>query len=56
MTDAGSEEERIELRPSRTVREVIAEIREGQRERGYVPPSREEVDRYLTAEKESWDR
>jgi hypothetical protein len=38
------------------VRDVIAEIREQQQQRGYVPPSREEIDRYLAEERESWDK
>jgi hypothetical protein len=40
----------------RPVREVIAEIRKEQQESGYVPPTREEVDRYLDEERASWDR
>jgi hypothetical protein len=43
-------------REVRPVREVIAEIREQQRQSGHVPPSREEVDRYLAEERESWNR
>ena len=42
-----------EVRP---LREVIAEIRERQQERGYVAPSREEIDRFLADERESWER
>jgi hypothetical protein len=36
--------------------EVMAEIRERQRVRGHQPPSREEVDAYLQAERESWEK
>ena len=39
------------LRPHQ---EVIAEIRERQRTRGYNPPTREEVDAYLQGERDSW--
>jgi hypothetical protein len=35
-------------------REVIANIRERQRARGHQPPTREEVDAYLQAERDSW--
>jgi hypothetical protein len=48
--------EPIPAREVRPVREVIAEIREQQRESGHVPPSREEVDRFLAEERESWNR
>ena len=34
--------------------EVIAEIRKRQRARGHQPPTREEVDSYLRAERDSW--
>lgn len=34
---------------------VMQEIRDGQRARGHVPPTREEVDAYLKAERDSWD-
>jgi hypothetical protein len=49
----------VEPLPPREVRplsEVIAEIRAQQAARGFVPPTREEVDRYLEAERESRDR
>jgi len=42
-----------ELKP--TLNEVLERIHQGQRERGFVPPTREEVDAYLKAERESWD-
>ena len=35
--------------------DVIAEIRERQRARGHQPPTREEVDTYLQAERNSWE-
>jgi hypothetical protein len=41
--------------PRRTLSEVLEEIHRGQRERGFVPPMREEVDAYLKAERDSWD-
>jgi hypothetical protein len=41
--------------PKRPHDEVIAEIRERQKARGYKPPTREEVDAYLQAERESRD-
>lgn len=34
--------------------QVLAEIWEAQRSRGHVPPTRQEVDEYLRAERESW--
>jgi len=41
---------------SRTHDEVIAEIWERQQRRGYQPPTRAEVDDYLEAERDSWDK
>ena len=38
----------------RSYQEVIAEIRERQRARGHKPSTREEVDTYLQAERNSW--
>jgi hypothetical protein len=35
--------------------EVIAEIRERQNTRRHKPPSRQEVDTYLQAERDSWE-
>lgn len=35
--------------------EVMAEIRQRQLARGHQPPTREEVDVYLAAERDSWD-
>jgi hypothetical protein len=35
--------------------EVMALIRARQKERGFVPPQRKEVDAYLESERESWD-
>jgi hypothetical protein len=36
--------------------ELMAELRKRQDERGHVLPTREEVDAYLNAERDSWDR
>lgn len=38
----------------RSYQDVMAAIRERQRARGHRPPSREEVDAYLEAERASW--
>jgi hypothetical protein len=35
--------------------EVMETIRADQRARGFFPPTREEVDAHLKAERESWD-
>jgi hypothetical protein len=35
--------------------EVIAEIRQRQKARGHIPATREEIDAYLQAERDSWD-
>ena len=42
----------IERRPYRP--EVIAKIHAAQSARGYLPPSREEVDRRVETERDSW--
>lgn len=34
--------------------EVVAAIRERQKARGHQPPTREEIDAYLRAERDSW--
>lgn len=39
----------------RPYQEAIAEIRKRQRARGHRPPTREEVDSYLRAERETWE-
>jgi hypothetical protein len=57
----GDAKVRVSIEPiaatgKRPVREVIAEIRKEQRESGHVPPTREEVDRYLAEERATWDR
>ncbi|MGH7965410.1 MAG: hypothetical protein ACRERD_26975 [Candidatus Binatia bacterium] len=36
--------------------EVVAALRTRQQARGHSPPTREEVDRYLQAERESWGK
>ena len=38
-----------------TLSEVLGQIHEGQRARGYVPPTRAQVDAYLQAERDSWE-
>lgn len=40
--------------PQRPYLEVMADIRQRQRARGHPPPTREEVDAYLQAERDSW--
>ena len=40
----------------RPAAEVLAEIRARQAARGFVPSSKEEVDEYLNAERDSWER
>ena len=48
--------EPIAARSVRPVREVLEEIWQEQEARGHVPPTREEVDRYLAEERASLDR
>jgi hypothetical protein len=48
--------EPIAVQNVRPVHEVLAEIRREQKARGHVPPTREEVDRYLAEERASWER
>jgi hypothetical protein len=48
--------ELIAAREIRPVLEVLAEIRAEQKARGHVPRTREEVDRELREERESWNR
>ncbi len=38
----------------RSYQEVMADIRREQQARGFQPPTREEVDAYLQAERDSW--
>jgi len=40
--------------PQKSHAEVMAAIRERQRERGYQPPTKEEVDAYIQAERDGW--
>lgn len=40
--------------PQRSYSDVMAAIRERQRLRGYQPPTREEVDAQIQAERDSW--
>ena len=35
---------------------ALAAIHERQRQRGHVPPTREQVDQYLQEERDSWDK
>jgi len=41
--------------PKQSLTEVLERIHARQRERGHVPPTPEEVDAYLRAERASWD-
>jgi len=41
-------------RPQRSYMEAMETIRERQRLRGHQPPTKEEVDAYLQAERDSW--
>jgi hypothetical protein len=47
--------EPLEAKTTRPHDEVIAEIWARQKARGHVPPTREEIDAYLQAERDSWD-
>ena len=47
--------ELLDSEPQRPYQEVMAEIRERQRIRGYQPATREEVDAYLQTERDSWE-
>jgi len=42
--------------PQRSYAEVMAAIRERQRQRGHQPPTKEEVDAYIQAERDSWGK
>lgn len=42
--------------PELSYQETLALIQERQRERGYSPPTREEVDAYLENERSSWEQ
>ena len=53
---APANEEQQPTREKRPVVEVLAEIWAAQEARGHVPPTAEEVDRYLADERASWDR
>ncbi len=41
--------------PRRSYQEVMSGIRARQQARGHCPPTQEEVDAYVHAERESWD-
>lgn len=47
--------EPLESGSSRSYQEIVAAIRERQGARGYQPPTKEEVDAYLQAERDSWE-
>jgi hypothetical protein len=48
--------EPLEHESQRPYQEVIAEIRERQRARGHQPATREEIDAYLQAERDTWEK
>ena len=48
--------EPLRARQVRPLREVIAAIRKQQQQRGYVAPSREDIDHFLADERESWEK
>ena len=48
--------EPLEAAPQRPYPEVVAQIRQRQRDRGYLPPTQTEVDAYLEGERESWEK
>lgn len=57
-TAAGKVRVTVELLPEGTrpaLREFMERMWEEQRRRGHVPPTKEEVDAYLKAERDSWD-
>jgi hypothetical protein len=47
--------EPLPLTPQRSYQEIMTEIRERQQARGHRPPTREDVDRFLQAERDSWE-
>ena len=47
--------ERLATEPSRSYARVMAGLRRRQSKRGHVPPTRDEVDEHLRAERESWE-
>lgn len=47
--------EPIESVARRSYQEIVAAIRERQSTRGYQPPTTEEVEAYLQAERDSWE-
>ncbi|MGH7964894.1 MAG: hypothetical protein ACRERD_24280 [Candidatus Binatia bacterium] len=47
--------EPLALTSQRSYQEVVAAIHERQRIRGHQPPTKEEVDTYLQAERQSWE-
>jgi hypothetical protein len=45
----------VEVEARSSYAEVMEKIRADQRARGFVSPTRDQVDTYLKAERESWD-
>jgi hypothetical protein len=45
----------LETPPKLPYAQFMAWLRKRQDERGHVPPTRDEVDAYLNAERDSWD-
>ncbi len=41
--------------PQQTYQDVITAIRKRQQTRGYQPPTRQEIEAYLKAERDSWE-
>jgi hypothetical protein len=46
----------LETPPKVPYAEFMASLHKRQEERGHIPPTREEVDAYLNAERDSWER
>lgn len=46
----------VEGTPRVSRQEVLAKIHARQRERGHVPPTKEQVDEHIRRERESWER
>jgi hypothetical protein len=46
----------LETPPRLPYAEFMAWLHKRQEERGHTPPTREEVDAYLNAERDSWER
>ncbi len=46
--------ELIENHELKSVSDVLAQIRQRQHERGFIPPSVADIDKYVTDERNSW--